>query len=621
MSSTLCCADCSEKEPSWASLNRGVLICTECCTIHRSLGRNVSYVRSLHKSFWNTNQLALVHTLYSSGSNNIWEHTLLDPSNPNERNRRKPSAKDPLYPVKDQFIRTKYESLSFALRASRDVGREYATVEDLNRQLFSCVRTGHVDTTLRLLVLGASANQFVDPQTGATPIHVAAREGQELQVELLFLYGADCAQPDFEGLTPVDHAMAGGHKELAARLIELQVACIDEQSQLSNERYAVPFLPVSSDLAAPRNQRRQKLAKFNGREFASLIIDLLKEAKRRQLHAETSEEQTSATAELMAVQSNNKESVSTVSSASEERVLSRSEPDGPIYDEVPSEGLGTAYTALAPNDNPYSTLADKSYATIDDVLNLKFSFSGIERKFDDLLQSNEALRKEVAHLRKVTEELAEENNNINCCLSTLMRSSLYSTASAATSTLGNGQNAAVVVLEADRKCHRNGRSMSGVVNGDSHTVQRSFSEQPFWKNVQDSSLPELISDFLPDTSSVPFPDNLVLETEALTKEIYHILSIAQSGKYDGFASLVIRVQFIVDRMMNGIPAQHRTGPLLKILNSMMDSCAMLSVHCAKSCDLSTEKRDQFSCTIINLSYEIAKAANQLMKLFKEQQSG
>lgn len=41
------------------------------------------------------NILQMVHTLNDNGANNIWEHSLLDPSN-SKINRRKPQAKDPL---------------------------------------------------------------------------------------------------------------------------------------------------------------------------------------------------------------------------------------------------------------------------------------------------------------------------------------------------------------------------------------------------------------------------------------------------------------------------------------------------------------------------------------------
>lgn len=32
------CADCGASRPEWASINRGVLICSECCHVHRNLG-------------------------------------------------------------------------------------------------------------------------------------------------------------------------------------------------------------------------------------------------------------------------------------------------------------------------------------------------------------------------------------------------------------------------------------------------------------------------------------------------------------------------------------------------------------------------------------------------------
>ncbi|MEQ2250054.1 glycerophosphoinositol permease [Ilyodon furcidens] len=67
-------------EPRWASVNRGVLICDECCSVHRSLGRHSSQVRHLTHSTWPPTQLQMVQTLNSNGANSIWEHSLLDPA-------------------------------------------------------------------------------------------------------------------------------------------------------------------------------------------------------------------------------------------------------------------------------------------------------------------------------------------------------------------------------------------------------------------------------------------------------------------------------------------------------------------------------------------------------------
>lgn len=51
---------------------------------------------------------------------------------------------------------------------------------------------------------------------------------------------------------------------------------------MADRGHSVLFLPVNAELSATRNQARQKLGRLNAREFATLLIDLLSEAKRRQ---------------------------------------------------------------------------------------------------------------------------------------------------------------------------------------------------------------------------------------------------------------------------------------------------------------------------------------------------
>lgn len=59
--------------------------------------------------------MALVQTLCQLGANNIWEHSLLDPTSASKF-RRKPNLRDPVYPSKADFIRSKYAELAFALK-------------------------------------------------------------------------------------------------------------------------------------------------------------------------------------------------------------------------------------------------------------------------------------------------------------------------------------------------------------------------------------------------------------------------------------------------------------------------------------------------------------------------
>uniref|UniRef100_A0A914H567 Arf-GAP domain-containing protein n=1 Tax=Globodera rostochiensis TaxID=31243 RepID=A0A914H567_GLORO len=344
------CADCGASEPGWASLNHGVLICSNCCYVHRNLGRHISQVRSLTKGVWHDKQLALLQQLHRNGANNVWEHSLIDSLGGAGRAKKKPVSNDPTIPKKEAFIMTKYVQLAFAIRPAKD---EFS-VDDLNRQLWSCVRTAHIETALRLLALGACPN-YADPEKGNTPLHVAAKEGQELQVELLWQYGADVGHKNKAGQTPMELAKTEGHRALSERLVELEhevtdrfslFLCGRRPSHKENQHFLIPdlddsnrifhvkhsrhsiqkssgpilermiqdvydevdrrelnahwnalaaeqhsvfgsnqhvamFLPPNPRLSATRNQLRQKLAKFSSADFAHLLIDLLKETRRR----------------------------------------------------------------------------------------------------------------------------------------------------------------------------------------------------------------------------------------------------------------------------------------------------------------------------------------------------
>ncbi|KYN16608.1 ARF GTPase-activating protein GIT2, partial [Trachymyrmex cornetzi] len=399
------CADCGTLEPGWASINRAILLCDDCCGIHRSLGRHVSHIKSLHKSIWNAYLLNMVHTLSDNGANSIWEHSLLDPSN-SKINRRKPQPKDPLHPVKADFIKAKHQHLAFILRPSKE---ECCTEEELDRQLHSSVRTSNLETSLRLLAQGANPNYFYK-EKGTTPLHVAARAGQGLQVELLVANGANPSVVDLNGQTAADIAKMAGHMDLSERIIECMYEVTDRltyhicsrkpnhrrdqhliSSDLSSfldknelvlegrnrlqtlpnhlleelamdiydevdrreteaiwfstaslpEKCTVPFLPVNPQLSSTRNQGRQKLARFTPKEFTTLIVDLLVEAGRRHTLA------------------NNALQNPAVSMLRKEQLGkhgSQVSDDEPLYDSVASDD---DYAALTSTDNTSSDISNQ----------------------------------------------------------------------------------------------------------------------------------------------------------------------------------------------------------------------------------------------------------------------
>lgn len=64
-------------EPRWASVNRGVLVCDECCSIHRGLGRHSSQVRHLTHSPWPPSQLQVRTCTFESNRTCTFSNLIL----------------------------------------------------------------------------------------------------------------------------------------------------------------------------------------------------------------------------------------------------------------------------------------------------------------------------------------------------------------------------------------------------------------------------------------------------------------------------------------------------------------------------------------------------------------
>uniref|UniRef100_A0A0N5A3F5 Arf-GAP domain-containing protein n=1 Tax=Parastrongyloides trichosuri TaxID=131310 RepID=A0A0N5A3F5_PARTI len=281
------CADCDAEKPTWASINLAVLLCSDCASIHRDLGRHISQLVSLQKSYWSPYRLELILYLYSNGSNNIWEYFLsessrTDQSNINIRHFVKPKPESAITPTKEKYIRDKYSEKKFASKTTNE------SQNDLDMQLFACVRTSHVETTLRLLIHGANPN-YVNCETGETPLHVATREGQLKQVELLCIYGANLFFENNKEETPKRISKENGNMELLSRLLELEFEISDKISWFlcgkmpshdKNCHFLIPDI-VGSHLTEKQKRVLMKYTNQNNESFASISQDIFDEVERR----------------------------------------------------------------------------------------------------------------------------------------------------------------------------------------------------------------------------------------------------------------------------------------------------------------------------------------------------
>ncbi|CAH2086866.1 unnamed protein product [Euphydryas editha] len=406
-SSVELCSDCGASDPSWASINRGLLLCAECCSVHRSMGRHISHVKSLRQGSWPPSLLSMVQALVAQNVNSIWEHSLLDSSAPKHL-RKKPQPKDPLHPTKSEFILAKHLRLAYVLKARRD-----EPPSELGRQLHSAVRSSSLDTAMRLLAQGADPN-FYYTEKGSMCLHVACRAGQSAQAELLVAWGADPTMKDTSGNTASDCARQGGHPELAERMTELVFEATDrvinfltgerpdhaagrhfivprahdthqmtdvvkaargklqllpnhlfeelvmdvydeidrreteaiwQTSATGLERCGVAFLPVNPALTASRNQGRQKLARLSMREMSTLLRDVLLDATRRQRLA-------TLQPRALPLDPFNPKHL---------KYLSQMSDDEPLYDSVASD---EDYAALAPMDENMTDFDPRAKETV-----------------------------------------------------------------------------------------------------------------------------------------------------------------------------------------------------------------------------------------------------------------
>ncbi|XP_004416245.1 PREDICTED: ARF GTPase-activating protein GIT2 isoform X5 [Odobenus rosmarus divergens] len=664
------CADCSGPDPSWASVNRGTFICDECCSVHRSLGRHISQVRHLKHTPWPPTLLQMVETLYNNGANSIWEHSLLDPASIMS-GRRKANPQDKVHPNKAEFIRAKYQMLAFVHRLPcRD--DDSVTAKDLSKQLHSSVRTGNLETCLRLLSLGAQAN-FFHPEKGNTPLHVASKAGQILQAELLAVYGADPGTQDSSGKTPVDYARQGGHHELAERLVEIQYELTDRlafylcgrkpdhkngqhfiipqmadrrlsldlselakaakkklqslsnhlfeelamdvydevdrretdavwlatqnHSTLVTETTVVPFLPVNPEYSSTRNQGRQKLARFNAHEFATLVIDILSDAKRRQQGSPLSSSKDNVELILKTI--------------SKQHSVESQDNEQPDYDSVASD-----------EDTDLEATASKAN----------------RQKLQTLQSENSNLRKQATtniYQVQTGSEYTDTSNHSSLKRRPSARGSrpmsMYETGSGQKPYLPMGEvnhpeesrtRLQPFPAHASRLEKQNSTPESDYDNtpndtdpDDTGSSRKGRQRSMVWQG--DGSVPDTAEPHTAPSPILPSTEDVIRKTEQITKNIQELLRAAQENKHDSYIPCSERIHVAVTEMAALFPKKPKSDTVRTSLRLLTSSAYRLQSECKKTLPGDPGPPTDIQLVtqqVIQCAYDIAKAAKQLVTI-------
>ncbi|KAJ2089251.1 hypothetical protein IW138_003571 [Coemansia sp. RSA 986] len=170
------CVDCGRKDPEWAAINLGVLMCIECSGIHRSLGVHVSKVRSVKLDNW---EPELMHIMLRLGNRRA--NRILEAVDPKEDEPKKPTAQSPRE-KKEPYLMQKY--------ANRLYVKHAGSKDEADHTLILAARTADIPLALEALAQGADPNTH-DPATGKTPLMEAVAMGDFGMLELLLLWGAN----------------------------------------------------------------------------------------------------------------------------------------------------------------------------------------------------------------------------------------------------------------------------------------------------------------------------------------------------------------------------------------------------------------------------------------------
>ncbi|XP_049594919.1 ARF GTPase-activating protein GIT2 isoform X2 [Syngnathus scovelli] len=726
------CADCSAPEPRWASVNRGVLICDECCSIHRGLGRHSSQVRHLTHSVWPPSQFQMVQTLYGNGANSIWEHSLLDPSfSSSTSGKRKANPQDRVHPNKTEFIKAKYQMLAFVYRMPCRED-DSVTAKDLSKQLHSSVRTGNLETCLRLLSLGAQAN-FFHPEKGNTPLHIAAKAGQLLQAELLAVYGADPGALDSSGKTPIDYARQAGHQELAERLVEIQYELTDRLTfylcgrrpdhrfgqhfvipqmadsldlsefakaakkklqSLSNHQFeelamdvydevdrretdavclatqnhstlvtdttVVPFLPVNPEYSSTRNQGRQKLARFSAHEFATLVIDILTDAKRRQWGNSCDSPKESVELILQGINSRH-------SSESQDN-------DQPDYDSVASDEDPVQDAIRRDNgtdgrtkSSESSDLSDGGPITVQEFMDVKSALTASEAKIQQLLKVNCHLSEELRAMQGKLNSLQTENTTLRWQAPAaphqvqglagrrqtrgVRAMSMYETGSIPRQSphrdatarredgvvlqpfptnMGRGPlgtaASSLPSFPSSLSWSRDERSRRGC-SLEAYSAMLNCETAPSHCEPEDSGGPlanfemaEGETEHEEDAAALPCTEDVICKTEQITKNIQELLRAAQETKHESFLPCSEKICVAVKEMAALFPKRPSSETVRSSLSLLTSSASRLHGECRGPCPPAAADVQLVTQQVIQCAYDIAKAAKQLVTVTTKENS-
>ena len=202
------CADCGNKKPNWLNINWLTMICIDCSSIHRSLGVQISKIRSFELDNISNEYLELLTIIKQKEINHILEEKIIDNEKPKINSSRE---------EKEKFIINKYKEKKYIIN-------NYNNKNNIVIDIFKSIKKNNLLKIYKLVKLNSfdinKIYEFDNKKYGF--IHYCAKLDMILCIKLFYILGADLNLEDPKGLKAIDYIDKNKQKHIYEYLVEKQ---------------------------------------------------------------------------------------------------------------------------------------------------------------------------------------------------------------------------------------------------------------------------------------------------------------------------------------------------------------------------------------------------------------
>ena len=184
------CADCGAENPTWLDINWLVLLCMDCSGIHRSLGVQISKIKSLELDIISIDYIEILFMIKQKEINKILEDRI-DDEKPKFNSKRED---------KEKFINNKYKEKIYINVRNNNTNEVVGGV-------FQNIKENNLTTVYQIIKLNIIDVNGIYTYEGEelSFVHFCVKRGNLFLLKLLYIIGADLNLKDKKGLKPIDY--------------------------------------------------------------------------------------------------------------------------------------------------------------------------------------------------------------------------------------------------------------------------------------------------------------------------------------------------------------------------------------------------------------------------------